>query len=77
LIICHTINIIEWNIFVVDGCVKFYAHCRTTVEGLAKFAGITEEEMRGHLAYMPELLDLLARSQEYVPDYVRIFFATL
>ena len=47
---------------------KFYAHCRNAVEGLAKFAGITEEEMRGHLAHMPELLDLLARSQEYVPD---------
>jgi len=52
----------------VDRGVKFYAHCRNAVEGLAKFAGITEEEMRGHLAYMPELLDSLARSQEYVPD---------
>jgi len=52
----------------VDRGVKFYAHCRTTVEGLAKFAGIIEEEMRGHLTYMAGLLDLLARSQEYVVD---------
>jgi len=60
-----------------EGSVKFYAHCRITVEGLAKSTGVTEEEMKGHLTYMPGLLDLLTRANEYVPDWVKIFFASL
>ena len=51
-----------------DGSVKFCVHHRITVEGMAKSIGDTEEEMRGHLTYMAGLLDLLARSQEYVVD---------
>ena len=60
-----------------EGGVKFYAHHRITVEGLAKSGGVTEEEMKGHLTYMQGLLDLLTRAHEYVPDWVKIFFATL
>jgi hypothetical protein len=56
---------------------KFCAHRRIIVEGLAKLAGVTVEEMKVHLTYMLGLLDLLARSHEYVPDWVKIFFATL
>ena len=55
----------------------FWAHRRIIVEGLAKSAGVTEEEMKGHLTYMLGLLDLLTRAHEYVPDWVKIFFATL
>jgi hypothetical protein len=43
-----------------DGSVKFCAHHRIIVEGMAKSVGVAEEEMRGHLTYMPGLLDLLA-----------------
>ena len=57
--------------------VKFYEHRQITVEGLAKSAGVTEEEMKGHLTYMLGLLDLLTRAHEYVPDWVKIFFTTL
>jgi len=60
-----------------EGGIKFYAHRRITVEGLAKLARVTEEEMKGHLTYMPGLLDLLTRVHKYVPDWVKIFFATL
>ena len=60
-----------------EGGVKFCAHRRIIVEGLAKSAGVTEEEMKGHLTYMLGLLDLLTRAHEYVPDWVKIFFATL
>jgi len=57
--------------------VKFYEHRQITVEGLAKSAGVTEEEMKGHLTYMLGLLDLLTRAHEYVPDWVKIFFKSL
>ena len=60
-----------------EGGVKFCAHRRITVEGLAKSARVTKEEMKGHLTYMTGLLDLLTRAHEYVPDWVKIFFATL
>ena len=33
--------------------------------------------MKGHLTYMPGLLDLLTRAHEYVLDWVKIFFANL
>ena len=62
---------------VQEGGIKFCAHRRITVEGLAKSARVTEEEMKGHLTYMLGLLDLLTRAHEYVPDWVKIFFATL
>ena len=51
-----------------EGGIKFCAHRWITVEGLAKSAGVTEEEMKGHLTYMIGLLDLLMRAHEYVPD---------
>ena len=51
-----------------EGGVKFCAHRRIIVEGLAKSAGVTEEEMKGHLAYMPGLLDLLTIAHEYLPN---------
>jgi uncharacterized protein YidB (DUF937 family) len=51
-----------------EGGVMFCAHRRITVEGLAKSAGVNEEEMKGHLTYMPGLLDLLTRAHEYVPN---------
>jgi len=60
-----------------EGGIKFYAHRQITVEGLAKSARVTEEEMKGHLTYMLGLLDLLTRAHEYVPDWVKIFFASL
>jgi hypothetical protein len=60
-----------------EGGIKFCACCRITVEGLAKSAGVTEEEMKGHLTYMRGLLDLLTRAHEYMQDWVKIFFATL
>ena len=60
-----------------EGGVKFCAHHWITVEGLAKLARATEKEMKGHLAYMPGLLDLLTIAHEYVLDWVKIFFATL
>ena len=60
-----------------EGGVKFYAHRRITVEGLAKSGRVIEEEMKGHLTYMLGLLDLLTRTHKYVPDWVKIFFATL
>jgi hypothetical protein len=60
-----------------EGGIKFCAHRRITVEGLAKLAKVTEEEMKGHLTYMLGLLDLLTRAHEYVPDWVKIFFASL
>ena len=59
----------------IEGGVKFCAHRRITVEGLAKSAEVTEEEMKGHLTYMLGLLDLLTRAHEYVPDWVKIFFS--
>ena len=60
-----------------EGGVKFCAHRRITVEGLTKSVGVTEEEMKGHLTYMPGLLDLLTRVHEYVLDWVKIFLASL
>jgi len=60
-----------------EGGVKFCAHHQITVECLAKLARVTKEEMKGHLTYMTGLLDLLTRAHEYVPDWVKIFFATL
>jgi len=60
-----------------EGGVKFYAHRRIVVKVLAMSTGVTEEEMKGHLTYMPGLLDLLTRAHEYVPGWVKIFFATL
>ena len=60
-----------------EGNIKFCAHSWITVEGLAKSARVTEEEMKGHLTYMPGLLERLARLHEYVLDWVKIFFAIL
>ena len=60
-----------------EGGIKLCAHRWITVEGLTKSAGVTEEEMKGHLTYMPRLLDLLTRAHEYVLDWVKTFFATL
>jgi hypothetical protein len=60
-----------------EGGVKFCAHRRITVEGLAKSAGVTKEEMKGHLTYIPGLLDLLTRAHEYVLDWVKIFLGSL
>ena len=60
-----------------EGGIKFCAHRWITVEGMAKSAEVTEEEMKDHLTYMPGLMDLLTRAHEYVPDWVKIFFATL
>jgi hypothetical protein len=60
-----------------EGGVKFCAHRRITIEGLAKSAEVTKEEMKGHLTYMPGLLDLLTRAHEYVPYWVKIFFGSL
>jgi hypothetical protein len=57
--------------------IKCCAHCRLTIEGLAKAAGATEEEIKGHLSYMPELFDLLTGSHRYVPEWVKVFFASL
>ena len=37
-----------------EGGVKFCAHRRIIVEGLAKLARVTEEEMKGHLTYMQD-----------------------
>ena len=59
------------------GGIKFYTHRRIIVEGLAKLARVTKEEMKGHLTYMLGLLDLLTRAHEYVLDWLKIFFATL
>ena len=67
----------SFMIAIQEGGVKFYAHHRIIVEGLAKSARVTKEEMKGHLTYMPGLLDLLTRVHKYVPDWVKIFFATL
>ena len=60
-----------------EGGVKFCAHRHIIVEGLAKLARVIEKEMKGHLTYMLGLLDLLTRAHEYVPDWVKIFFASL
>ena len=57
--------------------IKLCAHHRIIVEGLAKSARVIEEEMKGHLTYMPGLLDPLTKAHEYVPDWVKIFFTTL
>ena len=51
-----------------EGGIKFCAHHRITVEGLTKSARVTEEEMKGHVTYMPELLDLLTKAPKYVLD---------
>jgi hypothetical protein len=61
----------------IQGGVKFCAHRRIIVEGRAKSARVTKEEMKGHLTYVPGQLDLLTRAHEYVLDWVKIFFATL
>ena len=42
-----------------EGGIKFCAHRQIIVKGLAKLARVTEEEMKGHLTYMPGLLNLL------------------
>ena len=60
-----------------EGGVKFCAHRQIKVEGLAKSARVSEEEMKGHLTYMLGLLDLLTRAHEYVLDWVKMLFTTL
>jgi hypothetical protein len=67
----------SFTMAIQEGGVKFCAHRRITVEGLAKSAGVNEEEMKVHLTYMLGLLDLLTRAHEYVPNWVKIFFASL
>jgi hypothetical protein len=57
--------------------VKCCAHRQLTVEGQAKAAGATEEEIKGHLSYMLGLFDLLTGPHLYVPEWVKIFFASL
>ena len=66
----------SFMVTIQEGGVMFYAHRWITVEGLAKLSRVTEEEMKGHLTYMPGLLDLLTRVHEYVLDWVKIFFTT-
>ena len=47
------------------------------VEGPAKAAGATKEEIKGHLSHMLGLFDLLTGPHRFVPEWVRIFFASL
>jgi hypothetical protein len=60
-----------------EGGVRLCAHRRIIVEGRAKSVEVIKEEMKGHLTYVPGLLDLLTRAHEYVLDWVKIFFTTL
>ena len=40
-------------------------------------AGATKEEIKGHLSHMPRLFDLLTGTHCFVPEWVKIFFASL
>ena len=40
-------------------------------------AEATEEEIMGHLSYMPRLFELLTGTHRYVPEWVKVFFASL
>lgn len=52
--------------------VKLCIHHSITVEILATSVGVSEEEIRAHLTYMPCLLEV-----SDIADWVRILFATL
>jgi len=62
---------------ILDGSIKFCAHRRLTLAGLAKATGASKAEITDHLSYMPGLLDSLTWSHHFIPERAMIFFAAL